>query len=305
MSDISIGGAVFAGVNAIRQRPATLVIWYVIMVLVAALSFAAMSDLIGPALADMQALQAAGPQADPTQILAVTGRVMRGYLVLAPLSLIIGAITTGAATRAIVRPEDRGLGYFKLTSDELRLVVVLLVIGLILLGIAVAGILLAGLLAGIMAGATGGPPDPNKLRPFVFIGFLPALILMIFMGVKLSLAPAQTVDSRAINIFGSWTLTKGRFWPIFATYLLGGIIYFVILIAMMLLIGAAAKGMGAAINGPVMQPDVTSPSNLTKPPMIVYLLGMAVTQVASLIFVVCPGAAIYQQLAGRADEEAF
>jgi hypothetical protein len=308
MSEISITQAAFAGVRALSRRPATLLVWYVVMVLLSAFLTGAITELLGPGMAQMQALRNAGPAADPTAAAAVMATQLRGYSVFAPLLLIIGAITTGAANRLILRPEDHAFAYFRVAADELRLIVVLLVIGLITSFVVFFGLLLAAVVVGIAMGAGGAAAlaaDPSRALIATCVGITPALLLLIFLAVRLSVAPAQTVDSRRVNIFGSWRLTQGRFWPVFTTYLLGAVVYLIVYVVVLLAAGAVARSLGAPTNGPLMRIDASLPLNLTQPAMIVYFLLSGFVQLASLLLLVCPGAALYRQITGRGAAEVF
>ena len=45
---------------------------------------------------------------------------------------------------------------------------------------------------------------------------------MLYASVRLSLAPAATIARREVQVFSTWSLTKGQFWRIFlATLLIG------------------------------------------------------------------------------------
>jgi hypothetical protein len=302
MSGISIFDAAFAGPRAIVRRPVDLLIWYVVMVLISAGMVYIVSDILGPSLGQLQALRAAGPQADPTVVLPILSKVMSGYMVIAPISVVIGAITTAAANRLILRPQDGGVGHFKLGPDELRLMVVLLAIGLIFIVISFVGLIVAGIIGAVIAGATGGAANPAKMQAGVFIGLIPTLLVFMFLGVRLSLAPAQTMATRSINIFGSWSLTRGRFWPILGTYVIGFVIYVVVAV----IVGVIGKSLGGAVNASGMPIDLSSSSNLLKPETFGYILLNAVGQVASLLLLGCPGADLYRQIAERpAQAEAF
>jgi hypothetical protein len=113
------------------------------------------------------------------------------------------------------------------------------------------------------------------------------------------------MDTRAINIFGSWGLTKGRLGKVFLTFLLSGAIYAVIYVVLLGLAAGAAMGMTGKGFAEVMQPDVSTVAAVFSPAMIVRNVINGLIAVAGLVFLVCPGAALYQQIAGRQAEDAF
>jgi hypothetical protein len=125
--------------------------------------------------------------------------------------------------------------------------------------------------------------------------------------VRLSLAGAQTLAEGKLNFFGSWTLTRGRFWPIFGTYLMAiilaaviGLLGFVVAAAPIFAIGGGMKGLSM-----VMQPNVTTLSAYFTAPIIVYTLIMAFVGAQVDAIVVCPAAAIYRAIKGGEEVEAF
>ncbi|MDB5451694.1 MAG: hypothetical protein JWO33_272, partial [Caulobacteraceae bacterium] len=171
MSDISVTGAAFAGLRAIQRKPATAVVWAIVGIVIAFVGTAAVAATVGPAMAEMQAIRAAGPQVDPQAALGATGRMMGGFLLLVPLYLVLAAITTAAGNRAILQPEDTAPGYLRLGGDEFRIGVVLLVIGLIVFVMYFVAAIVAGLVVALTGGAMGGvAPDPAKVARGFLIG---------------------------------------------------------------------------------------------------------------------------------------
>jgi hypothetical protein len=122
--------------------------------------------------------------------------------------------------------------------------------------------------------------------------------------LKFALAPAQTLDSHAINIFGSWGLTKGRFGAVFLTYLINAAIFAVIYLVLF----AITVAGGALISGqPVGQVVTggTASRSMGDPSVIFRLLVGGLIGVAGQVLLVCPGAALYQQITRRTHEAAF
>ncbi|MEI9891311.1 MAG: hypothetical protein WDN45_12940 [Caulobacteraceae bacterium] len=70
----------------------------------------------------------------------------------------------------------------------------------------------------------------------------------IYGFVRLSLASPLTFDTRKVDLFGSWALTRGRFWKMLGTYLLVvGLALVIGLLVMIITIAVAAVlgGLGA------------------------------------------------------------
>jgi hypothetical protein len=239
-------------------------------------------------------------------VLSATGRMLGGVLLTLPIYLILGAMGTAAANRMILRPQDSAMGYVRLGGDELRLMVVTLVIGLICLGVYMVGAVVAGVVAAVTSGAASGAPDPARMMPAYFAGLAPFALLLIFILLKFSLAPAQTIDTKSISIFGSWGLTKGHFGKVFLTYLLAMVVYCAIYaVGIGIAVGVwTAMGVEGGLAG-IMQPDVTSVTAVLAAPRLVYFLIMGLISALGLALIASPGAALYQQITGRNAEEAF
>jgi hypothetical protein len=305
MSDFSIIRAASAGLNVARRRPVALLFWYLVSVAIGFLGLYLAGRLIGPAVTEMIAVQAAGGPPDPQVALAAAGKMLTGAFLLVPLYLVLGAITTTAANRAVLHPDDSAFGYLRLGPDELRMIVVLLVIGLITFAAYFVGAIVAVLIATLAGGAAGGAANAQRTAQFVSLALLPVLVLLGLLILKFCAAPAQTLDTRAINIFGSWSLTKGRFGPVFLTYLINFIVFVVLYLVLLYLSFYAASAISGQPIAQVMRPDPAAAFNVTSPPTIVRVLISGVIAVLGQLLLVCPGADVYQQLAGRTEEEAF
>ncbi|NEX94092.1 hypothetical protein [Caulobacter sp. 17J65-9] len=60
-------------------------------------------------------------------------------------------------------------------------------------------------------------PQPSALLSLVVMAFF---VLVLWLGLRLSLYQAAVVAEERITLFRSWTLTKGRFWLVFASTVL-------------------------------------------------------------------------------------
>lgn len=97
--------------------------------------------------------------------------------------------------------------------------------------IAVAFVVFVAMLIILMSGARdalSGSPTPESLLRALGPGGTAALgILMLlfvvgllYVAIRVSLAPAATVSRKRISVFDTWALTKGQAWPILAATLL-------------------------------------------------------------------------------------
>ncbi len=306
MKDFSITKTAFSGYRLLATRPLTALIWFIFSLLVTVATIAGVVVLAGPELTALQQMRDAG-QVDPAAMTAISQRLRPYELFSAIFPWLTGAMTLGAATRAILRPQASLLGYLRFGPDELRLLLTSLVI-IVLVGLAAVVAAVMGVIGLV---ATAGPTGLAALRqggslgstPIIVacVAALPGLALTIFLAVEFSLAPAETVAKRAVRIFGSWGLIKGRFWKVLAVYVLA-------VIPVLILEGVAtyATMTAAGHGGSFMQMAMAMQNNMSSlsaafegsrwTGYVLSALGRTFAMAALLV----PAAVIYQAAAREA-----
>lgn len=245
MSKFSAGDAAFYGFGLVKRDPMTFLgvtLLFVAFGVVLSLTFV-------PAYAHMiEQLSTNDPEAMAAatfQFWGVTGPV---YLLMIPLYMV----GLGALNRSLVFGQSEGwvLG-LKLGMDEVRVFVVTIV-GYILAILPYVGCALLGvLLATALAAAAGMGENPAAAAAFLLVvpAYIGGIVLMIWIGVRLSFAAPASVGEGRFVIFESWSMTKGRFWSLFLAYLLLFIILFVIEIVIVVLAisigGVAMSALGS------------------------------------------------------------
>ncbi len=292
MHGFSISEAAFTGFRIVRERPRAVVFWALIQFAVSLIGGATLVAIAGPDLMRLRALGAAAGVKDGGDALALLGRLAPAYGLMFLFVLAFSPLLYAAMNRAVMKPADDRFGYFRLGADEVRQFLLMLLTFAVVLGGYLAVILVALVVTTIVALAA----KPAAGLAAVLIG-LAAAGAAIFLAVRLSLASAQTFATGKVNLFGSWALTRGRFWPILGTYVLTGafagvvyVLWFVLSFALVAVIG----GMGAlAVN---LQPDLSSLAAFLSPAALARtVLGAIVT---ALLWPVlgAPPAVIYQRL---------
>jgi hypothetical protein len=200
----------------------------------------------------MKEMQQAGAAADPATMMSLAGQMLPFQALSILIALVTSAIMLGATARAGLGREG-GLGYLAFGKDEFRLMVIALVIGLILFVcwivtsmLATVGVATSG--PDALKAMQGASPMPRDAMIKACLFGLPGFLLLVFLGVKLSLAHAQTVGEQSIRIFGSWALTKGNFWRLLGAYLLAAI--------PVIIIAVVAAGVNLAMRGSGFDGDI-------------------------------------------------
>lgn len=214
----SVGTIIGGGFGLIRERPVAVAIWFALQFVVSL----GTQILFVRQFADASASSYAMP--DSAAIGSAGGLVLVGIL--------MAIVLVAAGNRAILRPGESAFGYLRLGMDELRLLglaVILIVVGCI--GAVIAMLLLTLLAVGFSMAFSGAPALAIGLVVLLYVAMIAGAI---FLWVRLSLVVPLTLLRRKIVIDGSWELTKGRFWLLFAAYLVLWIVTFILYAAVTL-----------------------------------------------------------------------
>lgn len=230
------------------------------------------------------------------------GKLMQALIAVIPLlimGLAIQCMMAAAVYRIILRHDDARFGYLRLGMDELRLMGLTLIYVLLVMG-ALVGLTLS--LALVMA--VSSVAGQGAVLFVAAAGELFALGLLIFVAVRLSLAPVATFAERRLVIFESWKLTKGYFWRLLGAYVLA--LACIVVVALLTLVvftaiaGAIVLSTGGQLSdlSVIFSPDETSWMAYVHPGMIAYtVVGSMITALYYAV-IAAPGAVAYQKLHG-------
>lgn len=309
MKAFSIPQVAFSGYRLLLARPGAALAWFIFQLIVSFGTLALTVALAGPQLTALQEMRASGGPADPATTMALTGQIMVFGLVSFVLSLLVTVIALGAVSRAVLRPGESRFGYLRFGADEFRLLAVIVVLGILLyiayflaFGPAMGALFAVGGPQRAALAMQGGASLPANAIVIAALAALPGTILMIFLSVKLALAPAETVAERAIRFFGSWRLTKGVFWRSLAAYALSAV---PVLIVAVVVFGLAVAVRPGGLEGGLqaaLQPDVSSMAGAFSPLQVFVYVLHAVLGVLVMAGLYAPPAAIYAAIAQRSSE---
>ncbi len=297
----SASESAFEGFRIIRREPATVAVWAVIVLVLSVGGAAVMAPMVRGMATSF--VPGAAPNANQ---LAALGSLSRIFLVAVPLELIALSVFSGAVYRAVLRPEDKGFARLRLGSDELRLIGVYLLLGLFMFAVFMVIGLVAGIVsAGVIAAA--GKTGMGAVGLVLVVIYLAMLLVAAWMSVKFSFAAPMTFAQRRIRLFGSWTATKGRFWPLLGCYLLA-FVFMILIILVNVVVSAAlvfamSGGSLSSLTTLVNPSSAASVMNVLSPVYIARLVIGAAFGVVLWTVALAPAARAYREIVAPRPED--
>jgi hypothetical protein len=301
MSQILIGEAAVAGLRVLAARPAAFGLWVLVNVAASLLGAVQILILIGPALYAM---------VQPSADLVTFSVINRYYGVSIAVALFAYPVLGAAFNRAILLPGPDRFGHLRVGLAEMRQFVVMLVDGTVLIGVLIATFFLLALVAWVVVWALTGA-DPTRSPDRTQLGFslaaLLALAVTLWIAARLSLSAPLSLSEGRLNLFGSWRLTRGQAWTIFAAHAIALLISLVLWFGALMLVGAIDRATGTwfAVQTIFWQSDIISTSLLHSPGRLASQIVMAV--LVAMISLLCqaPGAAIYRSMTAGTSRTAI
>jgi hypothetical protein len=292
MSDFSATDAAFVGIRFVREHPRTVAIWAGIQIVISLVVGVVAAATVGPYLVQMQALNQPGQRPDPAQVFGLMAHLAPMYVLFVVFMLLFQSVLHATMARAVLQPEEEGFAYIRFGLDEARQLLLALLVIAVAIGADVVATILVLVPSIVVSLAAGG------LKPLVvFICVVIVLCAAIYLIVRLSLASPLTFATRRVNLFGSWTLTRGRVWKMLGTYLLVvGLALLIGLLALIIAVCVAVVlgGMGAAAS--LFQPAAASMGAFLVPARLAVSLLWAVVTPLFWALAYMPVSEIYRQL---------
>ena len=296
MTPYSATEAGLEGFRITRENPRAFALWVVFSFAVSVLGAVVTVSMPAEVRTALETLRA-DQTPDPRQLL-------EALIAAAPLlifGLTVQCMMAAAVYRIIFRHDDVRFGYLRLGMDELRLMALTLLFLLLVIGLLVVVTVAAGLVMAVVAAA--------GTSIAIFVGAVVELFamgLVVYVLVRLSLAPVITFAERRIALFESWKYTHGQFWRLFLAYLLAAFcIVLITLLTLILFITLAfiyltITGGSYSDISAIMNPDETAYSSYFNPGMIAYMLVGSVITALWYAVIAAPGAWAYLKLHSEA-----
>ena len=218
----SVGSILSGAFRLFREKPATVAIWGLVFVVISLAS-------------NLPSYFMQGTQPNPVPFAQPDFMSVIGMIVLAVVVMLVyTSVMMCAVFRAVLRPDESSFASIRLGMDELRMMGLYLILMIGAVFIWVICVLLLMLLVG------GAALSGSGVATFLVagVGYLGLIGGLIFVSVRLSLVFALSFARRRLAIDEAWSLTRGRFWMLFAVYLI------LVLIAIVLYLVAVAPFMG-------------------------------------------------------------
>jgi len=211
MGEFSADRAITAGFRLIGREPAAFLVWIVAYLVIGVAPQMGAFALILPQWSRLMQEVAASAASNSTMNSAAMMRAQFGMLQLEPLiwitSLVSHTVLFAAVYRAVLFPEDRRFFYLRLGGRELWLGLVLMVLVVMAFLLMLVTMLPTGIAIGLMAALSRGAPGVQFLAfPLVFA----VLAAVVWVLLRLSLAPPQSFAERGFRLYESWDLTRGH-----------------------------------------------------------------------------------------------
>ena len=291
MAEFSIQDAAFTGFRVVREHPRAVIVWAVLQLAVSIVLIGCVVGLAGADFGLLLQFSLVNPP-DAAKMLTLFRRLAPVVLLVFVISLAFNALFNAALYRAVLRPDQSRYGFVRLGADELRQFGLQILQWLVFMAAYIALVILASLVVAAISLV-----EKSAILSLVAVALTGVAAVLIYLSVRLSLAGPQTFDTGRISLFGSWSLTRRRFWPLFGTYsllaALAAVIYLLSLLVIMAVVAVLSGGHPAAS---VVQAKPLGLSTYLSLATIVQTILQAGLLALLLPVVVTPPAAIYRNL---------
>ena len=247
-TSFSPSDAAVEGFRVLRRRPDVVAVWVGLYLVLTFAALGAGWQVLGPDLRTL--LTAFQAHLAPSVVQVFAQKVRFAEMLTTPFSVAVQAVFGAAVLRSVIRPESRNFGYLAFGGDEFRQFLVQLVYGAIMVGVTLAWVLFVIVFTaiGIAAAGVSSAQMGKAVLGAIVVGGVVGGAGALYVGVRLSLAPAMTFAEGEFRFFESWGKTRGVFWRLLGAYVLSFLLALIMSLALVvvaiLLGGAVYLGVG-------------------------------------------------------------
>lgn len=284
----------FEGFRLIRERPKLIAYWGALTLLWWGAMWAIMVSVAGPALANLMKMTTY----DPALITALSEQLMPAVFLCAPIYVVMSSILICAICRASLGETGDRFGFLALGMAEIRMMGVraamLAILSSVFMGCGLIGGLLATLINASNAQAAAGVQS---------LSMIVALGVYVWLSLRLSLNNPQSFETQRFNLFGSFAMTRERFWSLFTGYAAAmGLALVVQFLCDKIIEAVQVLSLGLKVTGDMVPPDPTTMATFLSPSSVIYLI-LTYAIIAPLTSAIQFGApvAAYKILRGKVE----
>ncbi|MGN6208281.1 hypothetical protein [Asticcacaulis sp.] len=285
----------FEGFRIIRERPKLIAFWGAITLFGYGVMSLIMVHMAGPAVAQAFAMFQSG-KLDPVTLNSLNQQIAPAILLCAPVYILMSSVLVCAVCRVVFGETDDRLGFLAFGWQEIRIMAVRAVSLIILFGVLAGISALAGLLGLLISGG-----NVQAAAGIQTLGYITAIGVALWLGIRLSLNGVQSFDLKRFDLFGSFTMTRDRFWSLFTGYATAFALAQVVAFLCDKIIEAIqVLALGLNVTGEIRMPDMTSvDSFLTPASVIATVLTFAFVMPLGISIELAASAAAYRTLRGK------
>lgn len=296
MAGFSATDAALEGFRITKERPRKLLAASVFVFLVSVLGVFIEVNMPPEAHAALAALSG--------QETLESGPLFEALTILSPLllfGLLVQCMMAAAIYRVLLRGETGSIRLFRIGGDEIRLMALALIYVVLFIFLMAAAVLFA-----VLAATLSSPLGQGAMVFTGTIAWVFALGVIVWVGVRMSLAPVITFERRKLAILDSWPITRGQFWRLTGAYILAlSCIVVVALLALMVFLPVAgivvvASGGSLAEVAEIVQPTEPTLSAYFHPLRVAYMVLSSLFNALWYAVIAAPGAYAYRALTAGA-----
>ncbi len=212
MNTFAILETALTGLRVIRANPGAFLVWTALSVVISILFGIVVVVELAPSLA-LLSRSASVVHPDPAAVFSAMRHMAPFYGIAILFTLVLYPVVYAALNRVVLRPDDRAFAFLRLGGDEGLQLLLLLLLGVVLFAVYLVLILCTVVVTVIVSVAVGGGGVAGL---GAVLGALLVFVILAALLARLSLASPATFVTGKVDLFASWSLTRGLTWRLLA-----------------------------------------------------------------------------------------